>query len=175
MALQEFYYGPQGMAGAADEAALTVADPRGYGNLKFDEIIKKFTGDADDFRTAIMSLATLNQDHITGRQFRKLQNQLNTLKSVASEKKSLGVDMGGVDDMTNTMIEILNDTDAYKDLQDPAKNALVNEFGAAMQLANDFFFSKRRKNTRQNSSNHSNGRSQCIKSRSRCCSSFLYS
>ena len=38
------------------------------------------------------------------------------------------------------MIEILNDTDAYKDLQDPAKNALVNEFGAAMQLANDFFF-----------------------------------
>ncbi len=140
MALQEFYYGPQGMAGAADEAALTVADPRGYGNLKFDEIIKKFTGDADDFRTAIMSLATLNQDHITGRQFRKLQNQLNTLKSVASEKKSLGVDMGGVDDMTNTMIEILNDTDAYKDLQDPAKNALVNEFGAAMQLANDFFF-----------------------------------
>jgi hypothetical protein len=139
-ALQEFYYGPQGMAGAADEAALTVADPRGYGNLKFDEIIKKFTGDADDFRTAIMSLATLNQDHITGRQFRKLQNQLNTLKSVASEKKSLGVDMGGVDDMTNTMIEILNDTDAYKDLQDPAKDALVSEFGAAMQLANDFFF-----------------------------------
>mgnify|MGYP003108979839 CR=1 FL=1 len=140
MALQEFYYGPGGMAGAGDEAALTVADPRGYGSLKFDEIIKKFTGDADDFRTAIMSLATLNQEHITGRQFRKLQNQLNTLKSVASEKKSLGVDMGGVDDMTNTMIEILNDTDAYKDLQDPAKNALVNEFGAAMQLANDFFF-----------------------------------
>jgi len=140
MALQEFYYGPQGMAGAADEAALTVADPRGYGNLKFDEIIKKFTGDADDFRTAIMSLATLNQEHITGRQFRKLQNQLNTLKQVASEKKSLGVDMGGVDDMTNTMIEILNDTDAYKDLQDPAKNALVKEYGAAMQLANDFFF-----------------------------------
>ena len=140
MALQEFYYGPQGMAGAADEAALTVADPRGYGSLKFDEIIKKFTGDADDFRTAIMSLATLNQEHITGRQFRKLQNQLNTLKQVASEKKSLGVDMGGVDDMTNTMIEILNDTDAYKNLDDPAKDALVKEFGAAMQLANDFFF-----------------------------------
>ena len=140
MALQEFYYGPQGMAGAADEAALTVADPRGYGSLKFDEIIKKFTGDADDFRTAIMSLATLNQDHMTGRQFRKLQRQLNTLKQVASEKKSLGVDMGGVDDMTNTMIEILNDTDAYKNLADPAKDALVKEFGAAMQLANDFFF-----------------------------------
>ena len=140
MALQEFYYGPQGRAGAAAEAALTVADPRGYGSLKFDEIIKKFTGDADDFRTAIMSLATLNQEHITGRQFRKLQNQLNTLKQVASEKKSLGVDMGGVDDMTNTMIEILNDTDAYKNLDDPAKDALVKEFGAAMQLANDFFF-----------------------------------
>ena len=87
-----------------------------------------------------MSLATLNQDHMTGRQFRKLQRQLNTMKELAAEKKSLGVDMGGVDDMTNTMIEILNDTDAYKDLQDPAKNALIGEFGAAMQLANDFFF-----------------------------------
>ena len=45
MVLQEFYYGPKGMAGAADEAALTVRDPSGYGNLKFSEIIKKFTGD----------------------------------------------------------------------------------------------------------------------------------
>ena len=140
MALQEFYYGPQGMAGMQDQAALTVRDPSGYGNLKFDEIVKKFTGDADAFREALMSLATLQQDHLTGRQFRKLQNTLNTLKNVASEKKSLGVDMGGVDDLTNTMIEMLNDTDAYKGLDDPAKDALVKEFGAAMQLANDFFF-----------------------------------
>ena len=140
MVLQEFYYGPKGMAGAADEAALTVRDPNGYGNLKFSEIIKKFTGDADDFRNALMSLATLNQDHLTGRQFRMLQNQLNTLKQVASEKKSLGVDMGGIDDLTATMIEMLNDVDAYKAFDDPAKDGLVKEFGAAMQLANDFFF-----------------------------------
>ena len=140
MALQEFYYGPQGMAGAMDQQALLVADPRGYGTLKFDEIVKKFTGDADDFRTALMSLASLQQEHLTGRQFRKLQNTLNTMKNAAAEKKSLGVDMGGVDDLTNTMIEMLNDTDAYKNLNDPAKNALIGEFGAAMQLANDFFF-----------------------------------
>jgi hypothetical protein len=69
-----------------------------------------------------------------------LQNQLNTLKQVASEKKSLGVDMGGIDDLTATMIEMLNDVDAYKAFDDPAKDGLVKEFGAAMQLANDFFF-----------------------------------
>tara|TARA_Y100001963_G_scaffold17580_1_gene21720 strand:+ start:5263 stop:8091 length:2829 start_codon:yes stop_codon:yes gene_type:complete len=140
MAIQEFVYGPKGLAGAADEGALLISDPRGYGNQNFDEIIGKFTGNAEEFRTAIMSLAGLKDEYITARQFSKLQRQLNDLKKFAAAEKSLGVDMGGVDDMTKTMIEILNDVDAYKVLNDPAKDALKKEYGAGMLLANDFFF-----------------------------------
>ena len=48
--------------------------------------------------------------------------------------------MAGVDGFTKTMIETLNDFENFKNLDDKAKAGLVQEFGAAMQLANDFFF-----------------------------------
>ena len=105
-----------GNEGAAFDDSLFTNTHIGYRGLTMDSLNQ---GDADDFRNALMSLATLNQDHLTGRQFRMLQNQLNTLKQVASEKKSLGVDMGGIDDLTATMIEMLNDVDAYKFFDDP--------------------------------------------------------
>ena len=112
----------------------------GYSISSVVENFKKFTGDAGDFEDALINLQYLKNDFMTAREFSELQTQLNTLKRVAAANPNLGETLGGVDNFTNAMIESLNDFQSYKVLDDPAKAGLTDQFGAGMQLANDFFF-----------------------------------
>ena len=82
----------------------------------------------------------LKDDYITGREFKKLQNQFNTLKKVAAADPKLGTELGGVDNFTKAMIATLNDFDNFRKFDDAAKNALVTEFAGSMGIANEFFF-----------------------------------
>ena len=112
----------------------------GYTMSSVVENFKKFTGDAGDFEDALINLQYLKNDFMTAREFTELQTQLNKLKKVAAANPNLGETLGGVDNFTNAMIESLNDFKGFKVLDDPAKAGLTDQFGAGMQLANDFFF-----------------------------------
>jgi len=105
-----------------------------------DELLQGFTGKTDEFVDALIDFQYLSDEHITGRQFKRLQSQFNALKRQAAGDPKLGTDLGGVDDFTDAMIKTLNDFENFKKFDDPGKQALVNQFSGAMGIANDFFF-----------------------------------
>ena len=105
-----------------------------------DELLQGFTGKSDEFVDALIDMQYLKDDFITGREFKKLQTQFNTLKKVAAGDPKLGTELGGIDNFTRAMIQTLNDFQNFKQFEDPAKQALVNQFSGSMGIANDFFF-----------------------------------
>jgi len=136
--LESLVYGPQGKKGAKENLKMSV--PGEYNITTAAENLRQFTGDAEAFQDSLINLQYLKDDFISAREFDQLQKLLNNMKKAASKNAAIGTDMAGVDGFTNTMIETLNDFENFKNLDDKAKAGLVQEFGAAMQLANDFFF-----------------------------------
>ena len=92
------------------------------------------------FQQILPSFAFMKDTHLSGRQFEKLQTQLNDILEAAGEAGSAG---SGISDtvrpFTETMTTMLNDFSNFKDLKDPAKNALRNKFANALNVANAFF------------------------------------
>jgi len=120
-----------------------VPDKGGYGSKQFtlDELLKPITGKATDFRNILSNIAYATDDFINAEQFSRLQTGLNDLLRGGSAALDLGDEFAGnVRSFTNTMIETINDTGSFKNLDDAAKNALVKEFSSAYTMANEFFF-----------------------------------
>ena len=136
--LEALIYGPQGKAGSKDMLKMDI--PQQYDIRTAADNLRQFTGDAEAFQDALINLQYLKDDFISAREFDQLQKLLNNMKKAASKNAAIGTDMAGVDGFTSAMIETLNDFGNFKNLDDKAKAGLVQEFGAAMQLANDFFF-----------------------------------
>jgi len=136
--LEALVYGPQGKAGSKDMLKMDI--PNQYDIRTASENLRQFTGDAEAFQDSLINLQYLKDDFISAREFDQLQKLLNNMKKAAAKNAAIGTDMAGVDGFTATMIETLNDFENFKVLDDKAKAGLVQEFGAAMHLANDFFF-----------------------------------
>ena len=132
------YYG--GKRPARGEGQLRLNQPDYSRPQTVDELLQGFTGKNDEFIDALIDLQYLADDYITGREFKKLQTQLNNLKKVAAGDPKLGTELGGVDNFTRAMIEMLNDFDNFRKFDDAGKNALVTEFAGSMGIANEFFF-----------------------------------
>jgi len=132
------YYG--GKRPARGEGALRLNQPDYSRPQTVDELLQGFTGKSDEFVDALIDLQYIAEDYITGREFKKLQTQLNNLKKVAAADAKLGTELGGVDNFTKAMIAMLNDHDNFRKFDDAAKNSLVSEFAGAMGIANDYFF-----------------------------------
>ena len=128
------------------EMKFDVPDKAGWGSREFtlDELLKPVTGKAQDFRTILANLAYAKDDFINANQWANLQMGLNDLLRGGSAALELGDEFAGsVRNFTNTMIETINDTGAFKNLDDAAKNALTKEFSSAYGMANEFFFKNR--------------------------------
>ncbi len=132
------YYG--GKRPARGEGQLRLNQPDYSRPQTVDELLQGFTGKNDEFIDALIDLQYIADDYITGREFKKLQTQLNNLKKVAAGDPKLGTELGGVDNFTRSMIEMLNDFDNFRKFDDAGKNALVSEFAGSMGIANEFFF-----------------------------------
>jgi len=132
------YYG--GKRPARGEGALRLNQPDYSRPQTVDELLQGFTGKSDEFVDALIDLQYIAENYITGREFKKLQTQLNNLKKVAAADAKLGTELGGVDNFTKAMIAMLNDHENFQRFNDPAKMSLVSEFAGAMGLANDYFF-----------------------------------
>jgi len=125
---------------------LDIPDPSGYGTkgVSLDELLKPITGKAQDFRKILAGLAHITDDHINAQQWANLQMGLNDLLRGGSAALDLGDEFAGsVRNFTNVMIETINDTGAFKNLDDAAKDALTKEFSSAYGMANEFFFKNR--------------------------------
>ena len=125
---------------------LDIPDPSGYGTkgVSLDELLKPITGKAQDFRKILAGLAHITDDHINAQQWANLQMGLNDLLRGGSAALDLGDEFAGsVRNFTNTMIETINDTGSFKNLDDAAKDALTKEFSSAYGMANEFFFKNR--------------------------------
>ena len=123
-----------------NEGSLRLDQPDYSRAQTVDELLQGFTGKSDEFVDALIDMQYLKDDFITGREFKKLQRQFNTLKKYAAGDPKLGTELGGVDNFTDAMIQTLNDFENFKQFDDKAKQALVNEFSGAMGIANDYFF-----------------------------------
>tara|TARA_R110002051_G_scaffold128519_1_gene202225 strand:+ start:4210 stop:7137 length:2928 start_codon:yes stop_codon:yes gene_type:complete len=122
------------------EGSLRLDQPDYDRPMNVDELLQGFIGKQTDFVDALIDMQYINKEFISGREFKKLQSQFNALKRKASADPDLGTELGGVDDFTKAMIQTLNDFGNFKKFEDPAKQALVNQFGGAMGIANEFFF-----------------------------------
>ena len=58
-----------------------------------DELLQGFTGKTDEFVDALIDFQYLSDEHITGRQFKRLQSQFNSLKRQAAGDPKLGTDL----------------------------------------------------------------------------------
>ena len=92
------------------------------------------------FEKILPSFAYLDEDYISGRQFEKLQTQLNDILRAAGEAGSAGSSISDtVKPFNETMTTMLNDFSNFQEFKDPAKNALRNKFANALNVANAFF------------------------------------
>ena len=105
-----------------------------------DSLLAGFIGKQTDYVDALIDMQYLKKDFISAREFKKLQTQFNALKRKAAADSELGTELGGVDNFTKAMIHTLDDFENFKQFDDPAKKALVNQFSGAMGIANNFFF-----------------------------------
>ena len=137
--LEILLYGPGGRP-TSGEGNLRLNQPTYNRPQSVDELLRGFTSKTDEFTDALIDLQYLKDDFITGREFKKLQTQLNQLKKYAAGDPKMGTELGGIDNFTDAMIKTLNDFENFKKFEDPAKQALVKEFGGAMGIANNFFF-----------------------------------
>ena len=124
---------------------VSVGIPQAYGGVErktFAEIMSRVPSldSKEAFQSILPSFAYMEDAYLSGRQFEKLQTQLNDILEAAGEAGSAG---SGISDtvrpFTETMTTMLNDFSNFKDLNDPAKNALRNKFANALNVANAFF------------------------------------